>query len=412
MKARRLLACGATAAVALAATAATISPVAARGGTPRAATTTYIVTLDPSNTNVAATARTQLARAGAPRPGRVFSAAIDGHTATLTPTQAARLATEPTVAAVEPDRTVTITDNQPHQAWTASRLTPTTTPTVPAPSAVTQTGAPWGLDRADQRSRPLTGTYTYTRTGAAVTAYIIDTGIRLTHNDFTGRATSGYDAIDGGPADDCNGHGTHVASTVAGTTHGIAKRANLIAVRVLGCTGSGSTSGVVAGMDWVVNHHQPGQPAVVNMSLGGSPSTALDTAVARLTTDGITVVVAAGNSNTDAINNSPARAPTAITVAASDRNDTLASFSNYGTSVDIIAPGVSIPAAWHTTNTATNTISGTSMASPHVAGAAAKLLQTTPTATPTQITNTLTTTATPNQITNTRNTPNRLLHTY
>jgi subtilisin family serine protease len=389
-----------------------MAPVSAtpRGGTPRAATTTYIVTLDPSNSDVAATARTQLAQAGAPRrPGRVFSAAIDGYTATLTPTQAARLATEPTVAAVEIDRTVTITDNQPHQAWTASRLTPTTT--VPAPSAVTQTGAPWGLDRADQRSRPLTGTYTYTRTGAAVTAYIIDTGIRLTHTDFAGRATSGYDAIDGGIADDCNGHGTHVASTVAGTTYGIAKRANLVAVRVLGCTGSGTTSGVVAGMDWVVNHHQPGQPAVVNMSLGGSTSTALDAAVARLTADGITVVVAAGNSNTDASNNSPARAPTAITVAASDRNDNLASFSNYGTSVDIIAPGVSIPAAWHTTNTATNTISGTSMASPHVAGAAAKLLQTTPTATPTQITNTLTTTATPNQITNTRNTPNRLLHT-
>jgi subtilisin family serine protease len=404
MKARRLLACGATAAVALAATAATITPVAARGGTPRAATTTYIVTLDPTSADVATTARNQLAELdpGA-QPLRVFESAIDGYTARLTPGDAAELAAEPTVAAVEPDGVMTIAGTSP-QPWTADRLGTTSI------SGTTQYPAPWGLDRIDQRSRSLSGTYTYARTGLGVAAYIIDTGIRTSHNDFTGRARSGYDAIDGGTANDCNGHGTHVASTVGGARYGVAKRATLIGVRVLGCSGSGSTSGVIAGMDWVVAHHQAGKPAVVNMSLGGSTSTALDSAVARLTADGVTVVVAAGNSSTSASNNSPARAPSAITVAASDRNDAFASFSNYGSAVDIIAPGVSIPGAYYTSNSATATMSGTSMASPHAAGAVAKLLQASPRATPATITSQLKAAASSGRISGTRTSPNELVY--
>jgi subtilisin family serine protease len=377
----------ATAAVAFSATTATMSPVSAQQVDPTdAAATPYIVTLVASDADVAATAQVQLAehRPGA-QPLRVFESAIDGYTANLTPPEAAELAAEPDVAAVEPDSVVTI----------AGRL---------------QSPAPWGLDRTDQRSRSLSGSYIYARTGLGVAAYVIDTGIRLSHNDFTGRGRSGYDAIDGGVASDCNGHGTHVASTLGGATYGVAKRVTLIAVRVLGCNGSGTVSGVVAGMDWVVAHHPAGKPAVANMSLGGSASTALDSAVARLTADGVTVVVAAGNSSTYASYYSPARAPSAVTVAASNRYDAFASFSNYGTAVDIIGPGVSIPGAWYTSNGATATLSGTSMASPHVAGAAAKLLQASPTAVPSTIRNLLVTSATTGRISGARTTPNELLY--
>jgi len=388
MNVRRPLVYIATAAVAFSATTATMSPVAAaeRAGTAPPATTPYIVTLVPSNADVAATAQVQLAehRPGA-RPLRVFESAIDGYTANLTSADAAELAAEPTVAAVEPDGVVTIAGRR-------------------------QYPAPWGLDRTDQRSRRLTGSYVYARTGLGVAVYVIDTGIRLSHNDFTRRGRSGYDAIDGGVASDCNGHGTHVASTVGGATYGVAKRVTLIAVRVLGCNGSGTVSGVVAGMDWVVAHHQAGKPAVANMSLGGPPSTALDAAVARLTADGVTVVVAAGNSSTYASYTSPARAPSAVTVAASNRYDAFASFSNHGTAVDIIAPGVSIPGAWYTSNSAKATLSGTSMASPHVAGAAAKLLQASPTAAPSTIRNLLVSTATTGRISGARTTPNELLY--
>jgi subtilisin family serine protease len=355
---RWLLAAG----LALGVVAASAVPAgaAATGAAAQGATHRYIVRLASAGGDVAAVARTQLdqARPGA-RPDRVFRHALRGYTARLTAGQALELAADPAVAAVELDRVVSI--------------------------RTTQTNAPWGLDRIDQRALPLSGAYTYTRTGAGVRAYIIDTGIRLTHSDFGGRASSGFDAIDGGSADDCNGHGTHVASTVGGSAFGVAKGVSLVAVRVLDCNGSGALSGVISGVDWAVGNHGAGQPAVANMSLGGGASSSLDQAINRLINDGVTVAVAAGNSSADACSGSPSRVPAALTVAASDRNDALASFSNRGSCVDIIAPGVNITAAWLSSDTATNTISGTSMATPHAAGAAAKFLQANPSAAPASV---------------------------
>ena len=212
-------------------------------------------------------------------------------------------------------------------------------------------------------------------------AYIIDTGIRFTHSDFGGRATSGFDAVDGGSADDCNGHGTHVAGTVGGATYGVAKGVQLVAVRVLNCQGSGTNAQVVGGIDWVTANAV--KPAVANMSLGGGANSSIDTAVNNSINSGVTYAIAAGNGNAlgqrqNACNYSPARVPNAITVGATQNNDAAASFSNFGTCVDIFAPGVNITSSWSTSDTATNTISGTSMATPHVAGAAALLLQANP----------------------------------
>ena len=239
----------------------------------------------------------------------------------------------------------------------------------------TQSGATWGIDRIDQTSLPLSTTYNYTSTGSGVDAYVIDTGILGTHTEFTGRVKSGYSAIsDGRGTSDCDGHGTHVAGTVGGLNYGVAKAVSLVPVRVLNCVGSGSTSGVIAGINWAITNHQPGVKAVANMSLGGGISKSMDTAVNNLIKDGVVVVVAAGNSYQSACNSSPARVPAAITVAASASNDVFASFSNYGKCVDIIAPGVGITSAWFTSDAATNTISGTSMAAPHVAGAVARAL--------------------------------------
>jgi subtilisin family serine protease len=252
----------------------------------------------------------------------------------------------------------------------------------------TQTGATWGLDRIDQRSLPLSGTYTYTNTGSDVTAYIIDTGIRFSHSEFGGRAVSGFDAVDGGSADDCNGHGTHVAGTVGGSTYGVAKGAALVAVRVLNCSGSGTTSGVIAGVDWVTANHA--SPAVANMSLGGGASTALDTAVDNSINSGVSYAIAAGNGNfggraQDACRYSPARVAAAMTISATDKTDAKPSWANYGNCVDWFAPGVGVTSAWYTSATATNTISGTSMATPHTTGVAALYLQSNPAATPQQV---------------------------
>ena len=250
----------------------------------------------------------------------------------------------------------------------------------------TQFGATWGLDRIDQRSLPLSGSFTYTRTGAGVKAYIIDTGIRYSHTEFGGRAIRGYDAVtSGGSASDCNGHGTHVAGTVGGRTYGVAKSVTLVAVRVLNCSGSGTNSGVIAGIDWVTGNHQAGQPAVANMSLGGGASTAIDSAVRRSIADGVAYAVAAGNSNYYASSYSPARVSEAMTIGATTSSDTRASYSNYGNAVDWFAPGSSITSAWHTGDTATNTISGTSMATPHTAGVAALYLQSNPGASPSTV---------------------------
>jgi len=237
-----------------------------------------------------------------------------------------------------------------------------------------QTGATWGLDRIDQSSGPLDTTYSYISTGARVDAYVIDTGILGTHSEFTGRMKPGFSAIGKSTnTTDCNGHGTHVAGTIGGTKYGVAKAVSLFPVRVLDCRGSGTNSGVIAGINWVIKNHTSNK-AVANMSLGGGASSTLDTAINNLITDGVTVVVAAGNDGLNACNYSPARVPNAITVAASTSTDTLAYFSNVGTCVDIIAPGLDITSSWIVSNTAIKTISGTSMAAPHVAGAIARSL--------------------------------------
>jgi subtilisin family serine protease len=239
----------------------------------------------------------------------------------------------------------------------------------------TQSPATWGIDRIDQSNLPLSNSYTYNFTGAGVTAYIIDTGIRFSHNEFGGRAVSGYDFVDNdSDASDCNGHGTHVAGTVGGATYGVAKAVSLVAVRVLNCSGSGTTSGVIAGINWVTTQHTTGK-AVANMSLSGAVSTSLDTAVKNSIADGVVYAVAAANNNRDACKFSPARVPEAITVGATTSTDARASYSNYGKCLDLFAPGSSITSAWYTGDSATNTISGTSMASPHVAGVAALYLE-------------------------------------
>lgn len=279
----------------------------------------------------------------------------------------------------------------------------------------TQSSAPWGLDRIDQRALPRNGTFVYTRTGLGVRVYIIDTGIRISHSQFGGRALNGYDAVDGSlPAADCNGHGTHVAGTVGGSTYGVAKRVTLYAVRVLNCSGSGTNSGVIDGINWVTNQKiaNPNIPMVANMSLGGSASSALDAAVQTSINRGVTYAIAAGNSNANACNYSPARVGAALTVGATTSTDNRASYSNYGTCLDLFAPGSSITSAWYTSDTATNTISGTSMATPHAAGVAALYLQGNPSAAPATVISALITNSTSNVVIN-RGTgsPNRLLFT-
>jgi len=272
----------------------------------------------------------------------------------------------------------------------------------------TQTNPPWGLDRIDQRNRPLSGTYTYNWTGSGVRVYVIDTGIRTSHTQFGGRASNVFDAF-GGNGADCNGHGTHVAGTIGGSTYGVAKSSMPRGVRVLNCSGSGSTSGVIAGVDWVRLNHIA--PAVANMSLGGGVSSALDTAVNNLSNAGVTIAVAAGNSNANACNSSPARAANAITVGSTTTTDARSSFSNFGTCLDIFAPGSGILSAWFSSNTATATLSGTSMASPHVAGVAALYKQANPSASATTIRNALVNNATTNVVTNAGSgSPNRLLY--
>jgi subtilisin family serine protease len=253
----------------------------------------------------------------------------------------------------------------------------------------TQLGAPWGLDRIDQRPNNLNKTYIYDQTGEGVHAYVLDTGIHSTHSQFNNRVDLDFTSInDGNGPSDCHGHGTHVAGIIGGSTYGVAKNVRLHSVRVLPCNGDGTSSGVIAGVDWVTANAR--KPAVANMSISGGASRALDDAVRRSIQSGVTYILSAGNKYSDnACNYSPARTRAAITVGGTGRNDSKGSYSNIGTCIDMFAPGSEITSSWWTSDTATHTISGTSMAAPHVAGTAALYLQNHANATPENVSNTL-----------------------
>ncbi|MFD5076226.1 S8 family serine peptidase [Streptomyces sp. NPDC058371] len=355
-------------------------------GASNAVANSYIVTLDASAAKATSAQGKALAKEYGAKIERTYKKALNGYAVEATPAEAKRFAADPAVASVVQNRTFHI--------------------------AATQTNPPsWGLDRIDQKNLPLDSKYTYPDSaGQGVTAYIVDTGVRITHSDFGGRASYGYDAIDNdNTAQDGHGHGTHVAGTVAGTLHGVAKKAKIVAVRVLDNSGSGTTAQVVAGIDWVAQNHSG--PSVANMSLGGGADSALDTAVRNAIASGVTFAVAAGNDNANASNYSPARVSEAITVGSTTSTDARSSFSNFGTVLDIFAPGSSITSSWNTSDTATNTISGTSMATPHVTGAAALYLADHPGSTPAQVASGLVAAASTGVVTGPgTGSPNRLLN--
>ncbi|MFF7181166.1 S8 family serine peptidase [Streptomyces sp. NPDC008121] len=317
---------------------------------------------------------------------RSYDSAVNGFSVNgMSETEAKRLAADPAVAKVVQNKKFTINATQ-----------------ADPPS--------WGLDRVDQADTAGDAKYTYPdKAGEGVTAYVIDTGVRVTHKDFEGRAADGFDAIDNdNTAQDGNGHGTHVAGTLAGATYGVAKKAKIVAVRVLDDNGSGTTEQVVAGIDWVTENHQG--PSVANMSLGGGADPALDEAVKKAIAAGVTFGVAAGNESSDAGQGSPSRVQEALTVASSTKNDEQSDFSNFGAVVDLYAPGSDIASAWNDSDTGTKTISGTSMATPHVVGAAAVYLAGHPDATPDQVAQALVGGATADKITNpSQGTANKLL---
>ena len=330
----------------------------------------FILTLDPTLpellnvSGLQAAVQQLLTATGGGEVLHLYDTAFTGAAVALSETQAALLSSMPGVEAVEPDRVVM--------------------------ASGTQQDATWGLDRVDQAYLPLNDRYAYPAdAGAGVTVYVIDTGLRSSHTEFAGRVGTGRNfagtgglglpllgllGASGDPEDtsDCNGHGTHVASTAVGTEYGVAKAAEVAPVRVLNCAGAGSNSDVIAGVDWVAENHQA--PAVANMSLGGGNSDALDQAVRGAIDEGVSFVVAAGNDDADACSGSPNRVAEAVTVGSTTRNDERSSFSNHGSCLDLFAPGSNITAAWYQSDDDTNTISGTSMASPHVAGNAALLL--------------------------------------
>ncbi|MGI5348202.1 S8 family serine peptidase [Streptomyces sp. CA-250714] len=394
-KRRIALAIGAAVAVAGGATLLTLPAGAAPAegtvigaGSDDAVKGSYIVLLkDGSSASVSAdSAGKDLAEEYGGEVSRTYKSAVNGFNATgMSAEEARRMAADDQVAQVYQNQRISTTG--------------------------TQTNPPnWGLDRIDQKSSKLNRKYTYPAgAGAGVTAYVIDTGVRISHDDFGGRASYGYDAVDKDKtAQDGHGHGTHVAGTIAGTKYGVAKKAKVVAVRVLDNKGSGTTALAVAGVDWVTKHHKG--PSVANMSLGGNKDAALDAAVKRSIASGVSYAVSAGNESADAGNASPARVPDALTVAASDRKDRQAAFSNYGKRVDLYAPGVDIVSAGNKSDHGIATMSGTSMASPHVAGAAAVYLSGHKTAKPAQVAAALTKGATAGVIANpTKGTPNKLL---
>ena len=397
MRSHRTTVLGATV-VALLAAAGMSTPAAAaegdilRADQPDSVPGAYLVMFNDASVSSSQTAAkaNELARRFAGRITYTYTA-LNGFAVNLSEAQAKKLAADPAVKYVEQDRKVRASD--------------------------TQTNPTWGLDRIDQPSLPLSSSYTYpTSAGQGVNVYVVDTGILTTHSQFGGRAKHAYDAIDGDTnATDCNGHGTHVAGTIAGSTYGVAKKATVHAVRVLKCDGWSQGNSVAAGMDWVARNGV--KPAVVNMSLGGGVSSANDDAARRLLSAGIITVVAAGNEGQDACNVSPARVSGALTVAASNSSDGRSIFtngsSNYGTCVDLFAPGSNITSAWHTGTSATNSISGTSMATPHVAGAAALYLGISGNSgkTPAEVNQALVSNTVANKISDVRGSPNKLLQT-
>lgn len=391
-------------AAALLAVATALPPHAAAAAATEAEppTAPYVVVLKDSTSRVSAVAATRAlateAEAAGGRVGTVFETVLNGFTVRTTAAGAAELAADPRVASVEPDAVFRMNDT--------------------AAQPLVQTPALWSLDRLDQTDLPLDGSYTYATKAEGVTAYIVDTGINTLHQEFGGRARWGANAVFTESATDCNGHGTHVAGTVGGATYGVAKGVSLVAVKVADCRGEATLSAITGGIDWMVRDSlkSPTVPAVANMSLGGDYSFTLNRAVTRAIASGITFTVAAGNAGGDACTGSPAGVPQAVTVGAIDAYDRRASFSDYGSCVDLSAPGVAITSAWKGSATALARASGTSMAAPHAAGVAALVLAEGlasggPRRTPAQVAETLALSAVPGRITGLpAGTPNLLLH--